>query len=101
MTTVLKTTGNGQDRVRIRLTQSKSPERDIRFVKTVWEGEVELDRAYPKGVDVLEGTFSYSENGVMRASFVELASGKSSEVDLNLAAASESADHEIEKFTVE
>ena len=101
MTAVLKTTGNGQDRIRIRLTESKAPEKDPRFVKIVWEDVVELDRAYPKGVEALEVTLSYNVNGIMQCSFLDTASGKKTEVDLNLAAASGSADDGIEKFTVE
>ena len=101
MTAVLKTTGNGQDRIHIRLTQSKAPEKDSRFVKIVWEDVVELDRAYPKGVEALEVTLSYNENGIMRCLFLDTASGKKTEVDLNLAAASWSADDRIDQFTVE
>ena len=94
------TVHEGQEGVDCQVTQSKAPEADPRFVKEVWSGNLQLPPGRPAHQEI-QVTFSYNDNGIMQCSFLDTASGKKTEVDLNLAAASESADHEIEKFTVE
>ena len=73
---------------------------DPRFVKEVWSGSLELPPGRPANQEI-QVTFSYNESGIMQCAFVDKESGKKTEVDLNVAAASDSASHEIDKFTVE
>jgi len=94
------TVADGQESVNCRVTQSKSPEADPRFVKEVWSGQLVLPSGRPANQEVAI-TFSYDENGVMQCSFLDVESGEKTEVDLNVASASDSSGHEIEKFTVE
>lgn len=91
---------DGQEAVDCKVTQSKAPESDPRFVKEVWSGELRLPPGRPKNQEI-QVAFSYNDNGIMQCSFVDVASGKQTQVDLNMAAASESANSEIERFTVQ
>lgn len=90
----------GQETVNCRVTQSKAPESDPRFVKEVWAGSLELPADRPSNQEV-QVTFSYNDSGIMQCSFVDMESKKKTEVDLNVATAADSEDLEIEKFTVE
>jgi molecular chaperone DnaK len=94
------TVSDGQDSVDCRVTQSKALESDPRFVREVWAGELALPPGRPANQEI-EITFSYNDNGIMQCSFVDVASGQKKEVDLSIASASDSEDHEIDKFTVE
>ena len=100
VTETFYTVYEGQEGVNCRVTQSKSPEKDPRFVKEVWSGNLELPPGRPAGQEIIV-TFSYDENGVMQCSFVDGESGNKTEVDLNAASASATSDLQIEKFTVE
>ena len=91
---------DGQDAVNCRVTQSKSPETDPQFVREVWSGELALPAGRPANQEI-KVTFSYNDNGIMQCAFEDVASGKRTAVDLNVASASDTEDHEIEQFTVE
>ncbi len=91
---------DGQDAVDCEVTQSKAPETDPKFVKTIWKGELALPEGRPKGQKIAI-SFSYDENGMMHCSFLDVASGQNTEVDLHPTTASESDDLGIEAFLVE
>jgi molecular chaperone DnaK len=94
------TMGDGQTAVHCVVTQSKSHETDPRFVKTVWEGELELPAGRPAGqrVDV---TFGFNENQIMLVSYKDVASGKELKVTLDNISVSEDVADEIKKFEVQ
>jgi molecular chaperone DnaK len=100
VTETFYTMHEGQEAVNCRVTQSKSPERDPKFVREVWAGELRLPPGRPENQEI-EVTFSYDENGIMRCAFVDKASGQEKTVDLNVTEASESGDQGVERFRVE
>ncbi len=94
------TVHDGQESVKCEVTQSKAPETDPRFVKEVWSGQLKLPPGRSAGQEI-QVTFSYNDNAIMQCAFLDVATGEKTEVDLNMAAASDAAHSEIEKFTVE
>ena len=94
------TVHEGQEGVNCRVTQSKAPETDPRFVKEVWSGNLQLPPGRPAEQEI-QVNFSYNENGIMQCSFLDTASGKKTEVDLKFSAASASASDEIHQFRIE
>lgn len=91
---------DGQTTVNCRLTESTSPETDPRFVKTIWEGDLELPPGRPAHQEI-RVTFSYDENQMMRCSFVDVATGRKTEIDLSMASSAEIDNEGINKFLVE
>lgn len=94
------TTHDGQTAVQCRVTESTSPERDPRFVKVIWEGDLELPEGRPEGQEIMV-KFSYDENQVMHCSFTDSATSVVTEVDLHMSAAGKKQAADIERFTVE
>ena len=94
------TVHDGQDSVNCRVTQSKAAETDPSFVREVWSGDLQLPPGRPANQEI-KVTFSYNDNGIMQCSFVDVETGRRTDVDLHVASASDSEDQEIEKFTVE
>lgn len=94
------TVHDGQESVNCQLTESTAPETDPRFVKMVWEGDLELPPGRPGGQEI-RVTFSYDENQMMRCSFVDVATGRKTEVDLSMASSQDVTDNQIDKFMVE
>lgn len=90
----------GQTGVNCQVTESTAPERDPRFVKVIWRGELSLPPGRPSDQEV-KVTFSYDENQVMRCSFVDVGTGRTSEVDLSMAKARSVEASEVDKFLVE
>ena len=76
------TVHENQDSVNCRITQSPQPETDPRFVRTIWEGQLELPPNRPSGQEIAI-TYSYLENGTMHAEFLDVSSGKKTEVDIS------------------
>lgn len=76
------TVGDGQTSVRCCVTMSKSPETDPRFVKKVWEGDLELPAGRPAGQQI-DVTFGFDENQNMTARFKDVATGKTTSIDLH------------------
>ena len=72
---------NNQRSINIRITQSNDPTDDPKWVQIVWDGELELPPGRPAGQEV-KVTYSYDENGVMHASFVDVATGNKTETEL-------------------
>lgn len=91
---------DGQDGVHCRVTESTAPETDPRFVKIIWEGSLELPPGRPKGQEV-KVTFAYDDNQIMRCSFVDVATGRSTTIDLSMASSKSADGEQIEKFLVE
>jgi molecular chaperone DnaK len=91
---------DGQVSVKCRLTESTAPETDPRFVKVVWEGDLELPPGRPQGQEI-KVTFSYDVNQMMKCSFVDTATGRKTEVDLSMAGSGRERINDIDKFMVE
>jgi molecular chaperone DnaK len=72
---------DNQTAVNLRITQSPIEETDPRFVRIIWNGQLDLPPNRPKGKEV-KVTYAYQENGVMRAEFIDSESGKKVEVDI-------------------
>ena len=89
----------GQTAINCTVTKSGSPETDPRFVSTVWEGDLELPENRPAGMEI-EVTYSFDENGMMHCKFLDVESGRLTEVDLDNSSEKQSAS-EIDKFLVE
>lgn len=94
------TSHDGQTTVNCRLTESTAPESDPRFVKIIWEGDLELPAGRPKGQEI-QVTFSYDDNQMMKCCFVDAATKRKTEVDLSMASSESAADNQIDKFVVE
>jgi molecular chaperone DnaK len=76
------TVADGQEVVQCRVTQSVAPEKDPRFVKVIWSGELELPSDRPKGQEI-QVTFGFDTNNVMTCSFKDVATGRDVKVDLS------------------
>ena len=83
---------DNQDSVKLTITQSPVQETDPRFVRIIWSGTLDLPPNRTQGQE-LKFTYSYLENGVMKAEFLDVQSGKKVEVDI--AAQSEGAETSI------
>jgi molecular chaperone DnaK len=90
----------GQDGVDCQVTESSAPETDPRFVKVIWDGQLELPTGRPENQEI-KVTFSYDENQIMHCSFVDVGTGRESKIDLSMSASDSDAVSEIEKFMVE
>jgi len=88
-----------QQSVNCLITQSTSPETDPRFVKVIWEGQLELPSGRPAGQE-LEVTYSYDESELMHCRFHDLSSGNDKEVNISISESNET-DSAIDKFLVE
>jgi molecular chaperone DnaK len=91
---------DGQEVVKCRLTESTAPETDPRFVKIIWEGELELPAGRSEEQEI-QVTFSYDENQMMKCSFVDVATDRKTDVDLSMASYQDSSSNKIDKFMVE
>lgn len=81
------------------VTKSGSPETDPRFVSTVWEGDLELPGGRPAG-QVIEITYKFDENGMMKCEFLDVESDRKAEIELD-SLSDQSATSEIDKFLVD
>jgi len=91
---------DGQKSVACRLTESTAPETDPRFVKIIWEGDLELPEDRPEGQEI-RVTFSYDDNQMMKCSFVDVATDRQTTIDLSMASSEEASVNSINKFLVE
>lgn len=94
------TTHEGQSAVGCEVTESTSPETDIRFVKIIWQGRLELPPGRPAQQEI-KVTFSYDENQVMKCSFVDAATGRKTEIDISHSSGNSRGPSEIDRFMVE
>jgi len=93
------TVSEGQTNVQCRITESRSPETDPKFVKIIWEGDLELPAGRDAGQEI-KITYAYDENQMMSCRFLDVQSKKEHEVDLSIASAAMDSST-IDKFTVE
>lgn len=93
------TTHDGQETINCKITESTSPESDPKFVNIIWEGDLKLPQDRPEGQEI-EITYSYDENQMMKCSFLDVASGRVTDIELSMSA-SNSNQSDIEKFMVE
>jgi len=91
---------DGQEAVNCRLTESTSPETDPRFTKVIWEGDLQLPSGRPQGQEI-KITFSYDENQMMKCSFVDVETGRKTEIDLSMTSQKSSIDNQVDDFMVE
>lgn len=94
------TVGDGQTSVHCQLTESTAPESDPRFVKIVWQGELELPPGRPAGQEI-QVTYAYDENQIMSCSFEDVSTSKKIEIDLSMADSDSNDRNKIEQFLVE
>lgn len=69
-------------------------------MKIIWEGDLRLPPGRPAGQEV-QITFGYDENQIMQCSFVDVATGRETKVDLGKGATENESGSDIEKFMVE
>ena len=96
------TLSDNQTKVKCAVTQSSVDESDPNFVSIIWEGELEIQGGRPAGQEI-KVTYSYTEDGKMRASFLDIGSGNSKDIDLSIKENVNKNDSEIDidQFKVE
>ena len=77
------TLSDNQTIVKCTVTQSSVEETDPQFVTIIWEGELEIKGGRPAGQEI-KVTYSYREDGKMRASFLDVGSGNTKDIDLSI-----------------
>jgi molecular chaperone DnaK len=91
---------DGQDSVNCTLTESTAEEVDPRFVRIVWEGTLDLPPDRPQGQEI-SVTFAYDANQLMKCSFVDVATGQQTFVELSAASPHDGSASVIDQFMVE
>ena len=94
------TMADNQTYIRCDVNESNREESDLEFVTTIWEGELQLPEGRPRGQEI-EVTFSYDENQIMKCSFLDVGSKKSTEVDLSIDNESSKSEIDINDFKVD
>ena len=94
------TVSDGQESVRLTVTESRAEERDPTFVKILKEGSLNLPSGREAGQEI-KVTFSFDLNQVMGCKFVDVASGREQEFKISAAQSGGAVDSDIDKFTVE
>tara|TARA_Y100000590_G_scaffold99911_2_gene113557 strand:- start:818 stop:2317 length:1500 start_codon:yes stop_codon:yes gene_type:complete len=74
---------DNQVKVKCTVTQSGTEEPDPQFVDIIWQGDLEIEGGRPAGQEI-KVTFSYTEDGKMRASFLDVGSGNTKDIELNI-----------------
>ena len=77
------TIADNQTKVECTVTSSKVEESDPKFVDIVWEGNLDLPSGRPAGQEV-KVTYAIKEDGRLFCSFLDVDSGKSKEIDLDI-----------------
>ena len=80
---------DNQRSINIRITQANDLTDDPKWGQIVWDGNLELPSGRPAGQEV-KVTYSYDENGIMHASFLDVASGN--ETDTSFTADTDGGD---------
>ena len=90
-----------QQAVNCEITECNAPETDPKFVKIVWKGNLELPSGRPEGQEI-KITYSYDDNQIMKCSFVDVSTGRKTEIDLSIDQSDKSScDTDIDQFLVE
>ena len=84
------------------VTESKEEERDIKFVKLIWEGKLKFNSQRPLNTKILV-TFSFTENKTMKCEFLDEEQSVRKEIDLSFDSLHETKNtvEDIDKFLVE
>jgi len=90
----------GQEVVTCDVTESTSPEKDPRFVKVIWRGDLALPAGRPTNQEVVV-TFAYDVNQMMRCSFIDKASGRETAIDLSMGNSGRLDTSAVDRFLVE
>lgn len=93
------TVKDNQIKLNLDITECNAPETDLNFVNIIWNGELELPPNRPEGQEI-QITFSYDENQVVHAKFLDVESGYSHEVDVQMKS-DEKPSIDIQQFMVE
>ena len=92
---------DNQTKLNLTVTQSSVEEDDPEFVRIIWEGNMSLPEGRPAGRPV-KVTYSYTEDGRMKASFLDVESGSNKDIELHIdQTASTDDDFDIDQFKVE
>jgi molecular chaperone DnaK len=91
---------DGQEAIDCDVTESSSPETDPKFVKTIWKGELSLPPGRPAGQQI-DVTFGFDQNQIMSCSFVDVATGRKTEVDISHSGQNNNDSNSIDKFLIE
>ncbi len=86
----------------ISVTESKEEEKDTKFVKLIWEGELKFNSKRPAGTKIVV-TFSFTENKTMNCEFLDEETSIKKEIDLSFDSLHEQKNsiEDIDKFLVE
>jgi molecular chaperone DnaK len=82
ITETYHTIADNQVNVKCTVTQSLVAETDPQFVKIIWEGQLEIQGGRPAGQPI-KVTYSYTEDGKMKASFLDVGSGEHLDIPLS------------------
>lgn len=93
---------NDMESITCRVTESKEEEKDIKFVKLIWEGQLEFNSKRPAGTKI-SVTFSFTENKTMNCEFLDEETSVKKEIDLSFDSLHEQKNtvEDIDKFLVE
>ena len=86
------------------VTESNVEEHDPQFVNKLWDGELEIQGGRPAGQEI-KVTYSFTEGGRMKASFLDVGSGNVTEIDLTIGVGTKEGELppkvDIDQFKVE
>ena len=91
---------DGQEAVNCDVTESTAAETDPKFVKVIWEGNLDLPAGRPAKQEI-HVTFAYDDNQIMKCSFIDVATKRETKIDLSMASVKDADTTEVEKFLVE
>ena len=94
------TRSDNQTKIKLTITQSPVEESDPTFVRTIWNGELSVPDGRPAGQE-MKVTYAYKENGLMSATFLDVASNAKQEVDITAQSEGAKSDIDINEFIVE
>ena len=94
------TAHDNQTGVNCDVTESNVEESDPDFVKNIWEGVLEVPEGRPAGQQI-DVTFSYSENQIMKCSFLDVDSKNKTDIDLTIDNEGSRSEIDINDFKVD
>ena len=101
ITESLYTIADNQTAVNCHVTSHPEKEEDLTFVRTEWKGKLDLPSGRPQGQEI-KVTYSYTEDQRMRCTFLDVASGNETSVDLDsLRKSADKSTADIDQFKVE
>jgi molecular chaperone DnaK (HSP70) len=94
------TTHEGQEGIDCSITSANTPETDPSFVRLLKDETLKLPAGRPANMEI-QVTYSFDENGVMLASFLDVESGKKTDIKIGEIDASPAEKNKIDAFTVD